>query len=250
MVIRFSESLFHVTSDPHQDIDVATQNAAILKDLNSYCDAWYQQAYAEFRNARYIHRGHQSVPEVILYASDWNGDSCDNPGHLALGAGKGRWDIEVETAGDYRVELRRWPFESGKALTEGAKGASDSGGARPIAKAQLTVASYNQTIATKPGDKSAAFTPHLKAGKTTLTANFLDRDEKILCGAFYVRVTRLAGSAGRAARHRTSTGCAAFAHASVGGLRPFQRRLQGGDHQGPVCPVQVGGAEPAGSEGE
>ena len=77
------------------------------------------------------------------------------------------------------------------AFTEGVKGSSDSGGARPIARAQLVVANFNQTIDTKPGDRFATFAPHLMAAKTRLTANFLDKDGKILCGAFYVRVTRL-----------------------------------------------------------
>lgn len=120
-LLKNGNSLFNVTSDPHQDSDGATQNAGILKGLSNYYDAWYQQASAEFRNVRYIHLGHQGVPEVILYASDWQGDSNDNPGTLALGVGKGKWDIEVEGDGEYRVELRRWPFESGKTLSEGTK---------------------------------------------------------------------------------------------------------------------------------
>ena len=209
------KSLYNVTGDPHQDSDVAGQNSDVLKGLNSYYDEWYQQAIAEFQNIRYIHLGHPGVPEVILYASDWQGDSCDNPATLAAGVAKGKWDIEVETAGDYRVELSRWPFESGKALTEGTKGrkadptavestfksvsapaktdkgSSSSGGARPIAKAQLVVAKDNQTIDTKPDDKSAAFTLHLAAGKTKLAANFLDANGTLLCSAFYVKVTLL-----------------------------------------------------------
>jgi len=214
-LLNNGNSLFNVTSDPHQDSDVAGQHSEVLKGLNSYYDGWYQQAYAEFRNARFIHLGHPGVPEVVLYASDWQGESCDNPGTLALGTAKGRWDIQVETAGDYRVELSRWPFESGKLLTEGAKGRTadpsvvestfksvnapakaiegvrGSNGARPIAKAQLMVDKDNQTIDTKPDDKSAMFTLHLNLGKTKLTANFLDKDGKLLCSAFYVKVTRL-----------------------------------------------------------
>jgi len=209
------KSLYKVTSDPHQDSDVAAQNAEVLKGLNSYYDDWYQQAYAEFQNIRYIHLGHPGVPEVILYASDWTGDSCDNPGTLAMGVAKGRWDIDVETAGDYRVELSRWPFESGKTLSEGTKGRSADptavesafksapappkpinsaravDGAQPIAKAQLTIAKDNQTIDTQPDDKSATFTLHLNVGQTKLAANFMDKDGKVLCSAFYVKVTLL-----------------------------------------------------------
>ena len=51
------------------------------------------------------------------------------------------------------------------------------------------IADFNQTIDTRPEDKSAKFTLHLNAGKTDLTANFLDAQGNTLCGAFYVKVT-------------------------------------------------------------
>ena len=185
------KSLFNVTSDPHQDTDIATQQDGIFKELSSYYDEWYQQASAEYRHVRYIPLGHPNVPEVMLYASDWQGDSNDNPGTLALGAGKGRWEVEIESDGEYQVELSRWPFESGKTLIEGTKGSSGSPGARPIAKAQLIIAKDKWAMDTKPEDKSATFTVRLAAGKTKLAAEFLDKDGKLLCNAFYVKVTLL-----------------------------------------------------------
>ena len=152
---------------------------------------------------------------MILYANDWQGDSNDNPGTLALGAGKGKWDVAIESDGEYRVELSRWPFEADKTLSEGTRGrvaaasagepthkstqgpagavnsAKSSDGARPIAKAHLTVAKDKWSLDTKPEDKSATFTVRLTAGKTKLTADFLDKDGTLLCNAFYVKVTRL-----------------------------------------------------------
>jgi arylsulfatase A-like enzyme len=214
-LLNGGQSLFNVKNDPHQDADVAAQNAEIFRDLNSYYDNWYQQAHTEFRNVRYIHLGHPSTPEVILYANDWQGDSNDNPGTLALGAGKGKWDVAIESDGEYQVELSRWPFEADKTLFEGTRGrvaaasavepthkstqgpagavnsAKSSDGARPIAKAQLTIAKDKWSLETKPEDKSATFTVRLTAGKTKLTADFLDKDGTLLCNAFYVKVTRL-----------------------------------------------------------
>ena len=124
----------------------------------------------------------------------------------------------VEAPGEYHVELSRWPFEADKTLTEGSKGPSPDPksvefrpeldpaliepqnaaikgsrgglGALPIAKAQLLIQDYNQTIATKPVDKTAGFDVPLKAGTTTLTANFLDDKGAILGGAMYVKVTK------------------------------------------------------------
>ena len=210
--------LYNVANDPHQDKNMAAQFPDMLSGLNHFYDAWHKDAYSEFQKIRYIHLGHPSVPEVILYASDWQGDYCDTFEMMAFGkAKKGYWDVEIENSGDYRVELSRWPFEANKTLCEGlienvenptaaslttetdqpyhdgknmeAKGGTNS--ALPIAKAQLQIANYNQMIDTKPEDKVAAFTIHLDAGKTKLAASFMDKDGKILRGAYYVRVTRL-----------------------------------------------------------
>jgi arylsulfatase len=184
--------LFNVATDPAQKKSVAGQNPEVLNALTSYYDAWHKAAYTEFQKIRYIHLGNPLVPQVILYANDWQGDYCDSPGQLWDAKAKGAWDIDVETAGQYRVELSRWPFESGKALVEGGrKGRTEGPGARPIAKAQLLVADFNQTIETKPADTCATFTLTLKAGKTKLTANLLDKDGQILCGAMYVKATLL-----------------------------------------------------------
>ena len=211
-------SLYNVANDPHQDKNVAAQFPDVLSGLNHFYDSWHKDAYADFLKIRYIHLGHPSVPEVILYASDWQGDYCDTFDGMVSGKGKkGAWDIEVESAGDYRVELSRWPFEAGKALNEDLNGFSEDPTAvelrpesgnpvqdrkkkdgkgkhvngLPIVQAQLQIASYNQTIVTKPEDKVAAFTVHLDAGKTKLATNFLDKDDKLLCSAFYVKVTQL-----------------------------------------------------------
>ncbi|MEI6872582.1 MAG: sulfatase-like hydrolase/transferase, partial [Verrucomicrobiota bacterium] len=213
-------SLYNVAKDPHQDEDVAAQFPEVFNGLNHFYDDWHKEAYAEFQKIRYIRLGNFSVPEVILYANDWQGDHCDTfDDMVAAKSKKGAWDVEIENSGDYQVELSRWPFEAGKTLNENlhgeledpaniasqaeldklaqerkpsnAKGGLGSG--LPIARAQLQLADANQTIETKPEDKVAAFRLHLEAGKTKLSANFLDKDGQLLCSAFYVKVTRLNG---------------------------------------------------------
>ncbi|MEI8045462.1 MAG: arylsulfatase [Verrucomicrobiota bacterium] len=184
------KKLYNVAKDPHQDRDAADENAGVLKFMNTYYDAWHREALEEFQKPRYIHLGHPGVPEVILYASDWQGDHCDNPANLAAGNARGAWDIEVESAGIYRVELSRWPFESGKALAEGVQGSSDQRGARPIAQATLKLGDDARTVQTISGQKLVAFDVRLKAGRTRLATTFANGKGQSLCGAFYVRVTR------------------------------------------------------------
>ena len=184
--------LYNVANDPSQIHSVAGGNPELLKSLTAYYDQWHQKAYAEYQKPRYIHLGNSQAPEVILYSNDWQGDYCDSGDGLWMGKAQGAWDIEVETAGDYRVELSRWPFESGKALAEGGRnGRMDGPGALPIAKVQLMIADFNQTLDTRPADKSATFALKLKPGKTRLTANLLDQQGEIICGAMYVKVTGL-----------------------------------------------------------
>jgi arylsulfatase A-like enzyme len=210
--------LYNVTTDPSQNKIVAAENPEVLGSMNASYNDWNKAAFEEFQKPRYIHLGHPGIPEVILYSSDWQGDYCDSVGQLVKGTFQGAWDIVVEAPGEYHVELSRWPFEADKTLTEGSKGPSPDPksvefrpeldpaliepqnaaikgsrgglGALPIAKAQLLIQDYNQTIATKPGDKTAGFDVPLKAGTTTLTANFLDDKGAILGGAMYVKVTK------------------------------------------------------------
>ena len=217
-LINKGTGLYNVANDPHQDRNVAAEFPDVLSGLNHFYDDWHKDAYAEFQRIRYIHLGHSSVPEVTLYANDWQGDYCDTFEGMVGGKGKkGAWDVEIENGGDYRVELSRWPFEAGKTLTEDLKGQAEDPvavelhpevekpvkgsrkknvskgglGALQIAKAQLMIAKDQWATDTKPDDKSATFTLHLAAGKTKLAANFLDKDGAFLCSAFYVKVTSL-----------------------------------------------------------
>jgi hypothetical protein len=183
--------LFNIEKDPHQDKNVYKEHPEIAESMTAYYDKWYEEARKEFEKPRYITIGTKEANPIILYASDWQGDYCDNRGGLLNAKGKGYYELIVEQEGTYEIELRRWPKESGKTLTEAFDDKKRSKRtARPIAKAQLKVADFNKTIDTKPEDKSANFSVELKAGKVKLTPNLLDKDGKILCGAMYVYINR------------------------------------------------------------
>jgi arylsulfatase A-like enzyme/sucrose-6-phosphate hydrolase SacC (GH32 family) len=194
-LIRGKE-LYNIATDPHQDRNVCARFPEVTAALNAHYDRWYAGARAEWEQTRYITVGSEAANPVILYASDWQGDYCDNRGGLIGARGKGYWDLVVERDGAYEVELRRWPKESGKALVEPFENRDwAKKSARPIAKAQLIVADFDRTVDTLPADQFVNFTVNLKAGKTRLTANLLDASGKILCGAMYVHVNRV-GPAG------------------------------------------------------
>jgi arylsulfatase len=184
------KNLFNIADDPAQKSNVAKENPEVFNALNAFYNDWHKQASVEFQKPRYIHLGNAKSPEVILYANDWKGDYCDNRATLLQGKANGAWDVVIDTPGNYQVEISRWPFESGKKLVEGnISNSNSSEGALPVAKAQLIIGEANQTIETAPDDKTARFTLPLQAGKTTVTANLLDKDGKTICGAMYVKAT-------------------------------------------------------------
>jgi hypothetical protein len=127
---------------------------------------------------------------------------CDNEGGLKASKGfKAKWHVDVIQPGRYRIELSRWPFESGKALTEGVyvnppartDGSSEwkTWFARPIAKASLEIGGVTEKKTTQPDDKTAVFEVSLKAGKHRLKTLFYDAEGSELCSANYVRVSYL-----------------------------------------------------------
>jgi hypothetical protein len=182
--------LFDISKDPSQKNNVYDQFPEIAKQLSVHYSNWFKEAKPLFDIPRYTLIGSNQATSLTLYASDWVGDYCDNRGGLISAKGKGYWDLIVERDGEYEIELRRWPEESGKTFREAYNKLKRSKkSARPIAKAQLLVADFNQSMKLKPADTVAKFSVKLKPGKTKLTANLLDKSGKILTGALYVKVT-------------------------------------------------------------
>ena len=181
--------LYNIADDPHQDNNVYDKFPEVARALNAHYDQWYGEARPIFEKKRYIIIGSEVANPLTLYSNDWQGDYCDNPQGLIAGTATGYWDLIVEKDGAYEIELRRWPEESGKALTDSYDGKSKKG-AIPVAKARLQVGEFDKTVDTKPTDTVVRYSLNLKKGKTKLTASLLDAKGKVICGAMYVKVAR------------------------------------------------------------
>jgi len=186
------KGLYNIAEDPGQKRDVRTEYPERFQNMTSAYDAWFKDARREFLKTRYIGLGHPESPSTVLYASDWEGSYCDNPAGLKASRGKGRWHVDVIRAGRYRIELARWPFESGKSLTEGVNpnGNKPADGARPIAKGSLSIGDQKVEMDAEKGDRFLSFEVDLAAGRQVLKTMFRSADGKELCSANYVRVTR------------------------------------------------------------
>jgi arylsulfatase len=186
------EELFNITNDPGQQKNVNGSFPEVTRKMNTHYDDWYKKVKPEYDRDREIVVGSNEANPVKLYANDWQGDYCDNQKGLLSANGKGYWNVIIAQDGQYEIELRRWPEESGKKLTEPFDATqSMQKSARPIAKAELQIQDFSQSIETKPEDKAARFVVQLKAGKTKLATNLFDKEGKLLTSAMYVKMKRI-----------------------------------------------------------
>jgi hypothetical protein len=203
--------LYEIELDPEQRIDVADEHPAVVAELREAYEAWWRRVSTRFDEEIPIVVGDADSGHVLLTTHEWRGDEW----HLAWSQNQiregvtcnGYWELEVAAAGTYRFELRRWPREEGRALSEGIPGGppvsyfdqtteSGFGGgiAIPIRGAGVRIGEEAVSRAVAPGDHAATFTLELPPGPTHLQTYFDTGDEQDL-GAYYVYIDRLDGAA-------------------------------------------------------
>lgn len=182
--------LYNLSNDPHQDKNVAGQHPKIAQAMAQHYDQWYAEAKPLFDKPRWIKVGSKAVNPMMLYGQDWVGGYCDNRANLIRATAVGSWNVIVEQAGEYELELRRWPKESKLPLAAGI-GPKGNVGKRPIAMAKVQIDEESQSHHCKPGDTHVTFRVKLKAGRTKLSTLFLNAKGRVLCSAIYVKLTRL-----------------------------------------------------------
>lgn len=193
------DELYYIETDPGQQNNIADQQPEIAQSLRAHYETWYAKTKPIYDQKRYIHLGTKNANPMMLYSNDWQGGYCDNPPNLVKANTTGYWDVVIETAGEYEIELRRWPEESGLALAAGVQGESIKAhenfkgivGARPIAFANLKIGEFEQTKATKVADTFVSFTTKLQVGKAKLETLFSDENKETLCSAIYVKVRKI-----------------------------------------------------------
>jgi hypothetical protein len=108
--------------------------------------------------------------------------------------------VDVKSAGNYTVELRRWPKESDRAITAELKAGAEVPGAKAFravpgksfaaVKAHLKLGGQELTLPVKQGAKGVTFKLKLKPGRDELWAKFTDAGG-VPMGAFYAYVTKV-----------------------------------------------------------
>ena len=99
------KNLYDLKKDPHQTENVARQYPELVKKLTDH----YEACTAK-QKKNLIKKDLSSLALQMLfhklYASDWQGDYCDNRSGL-VARGNGYFDIKVHQQGEYEIELRR-----------------------------------------------------------------------------------------------------------------------------------------------
>jgi len=202
------KELYDIKADPSQKKNVASANVAVVKRLTKRYDAWWEELVPTFGKPTAIYLGHSdpAANPVTLTCHDWIADGSTpwNQRHIRNAEKKpgntGFWAVDVKRAGNYTVELRRWPKESGAAITAELKAGADVPGVTPFrahpgkffgaVKAHLKLGGQDLTLPVKQGAKSVTFKLKLEPGRDELWAKFTDADG-VPMGAFYAYVTKV-----------------------------------------------------------
>jgi arylsulfatase A-like enzyme len=196
--------LYDMHVDPGQTTDVSAEHSDVVTRLRDGYDAWWNDVSRQFDGTIPITVGSEVGESALLNSHDWRNDpvACAwNQSQVRAGLEcNGYWEIDVAMPGLYRFELRRWPREEDRPITEGIAGEMISyrdighgyGGGRaiPLVAAEIQVADHIASCRLAADDKKVLFTLDLDAGEARLQTAFHDVEGPIL-GAYYVYVERL-----------------------------------------------------------
>jgi len=202
------KELYDIKADPGQKKNIASANSKVVSRLTKFYDAWWEEIVPTFGKPTAIYLGADAplANPVTLTCHDWIADGSTpwNQRHIRNAEKKpgntGFWAVDVKRAGEYTVELRRWPKESGATITAELKAGADVPGVTPFravpgkffgaTKAHLKLGGQDLTLPVKQGAKSVTFKLKLKPGRDELWAKFTDADG-VPMGAFYAYVTKV-----------------------------------------------------------
>ena len=203
--------LYDLNEDPGQRQDIAASRPDMVADLRAAYDDWWELVSEQFDRDEPIALGGDDQA-VKLTTHDIRNEACSavwNQRQVRAGqVTSGYWAVDVREAGRYRVELRRWPEETGYALTAGIEGddsgwyragiqpgdapAYEGGVALALGWARLSIGGQHCQQEVDPAATGAIFEIDLAAGPDRLCASFHDHLERSIA-PYYVYVQRLSG---------------------------------------------------------
>jgi hypothetical protein len=184
-------------ADPQQEHNVIEEHPDVAAKMRAHLDAWWDSINPTVNDFGAVILGADAENPSQLSPSDWQDSFLDQGKQVRDGLRRnGVWNVVVDRAGTYEFELRRWPRETGAAISAGlpahkhTDGKFPPGIALPIAKARVKIGSVDESCAVSGDAQDVTFKAELPAGRTKLQSWFYDADGHELCGAYYVYVKR------------------------------------------------------------
>ena len=195
-----SLELYDIVKDPGQKVNISAKNASVVERLSREYDAWWKTVSALNNAYVRIVLGNDRENPSRLTCHDWLGeggaDATWNQRAIRQGpAANGFWAVDVETAGTYRIELRRWPREVDLPINATYRDAKPNrekvpGKAISAIRAELSLAGVEETRPVAVEDREATFTVQLPRGPAELRTWFYGQDGTER-GAYFVYVEKL-----------------------------------------------------------
>lgn len=206
------EELYDIEKDPGQEKNLAQEIPQQVEKMRAFYESWWAELEPTFAETTELHVGHKDHPVVSLTSHDWIQEAGTpwNQGHIRskspLRKGKeakhlGHWALKVLKTGKYRIEVRRWPSESGKAINQELEPGGDVPGASKAFRAQVgqgiearsATLRLNgkdlQTQAVRSETQSIVFEMQLTKGKHKLSPYFSVPEGEL--GCYYAIISTL-----------------------------------------------------------
>ncbi|MEM7386593.1 MAG: arylsulfatase, partial [Verrucomicrobiota bacterium] len=192
--------LYNLETDPLQATNVIDRHPEILARMRNHLDEWWAEVGPTANEVQRVVIGSDHENPSRLTGCEWLDVFIDQQRQIRAGQEKsGYWMLEVERAGEYEFELRRWPKEIDRPLRAPAE---NGNGALPITEASFYLSDYHhrsisekkpygfegETKKVGPDDTSVTFTAQLEKGPIALHTWF--RGKGTILSAYYVYVTR------------------------------------------------------------
>ena len=190
--------LYNIENDPGQQREISKEHPERLEKMRKDYETWWSKVSQRFDEEIPIILGTEYEKVTDLTSHDWRGGENDcawNQGEIREGKiCNGYFEVEFASDGRYSFELRRWPEEEGRAITQGIPGDITDwfhgGRAISIRRAIIEAGNWKQAKEVSDADESVVFEAEMKAGPAHIKT-YLQDDNGDRIGAYYVYVRKI-----------------------------------------------------------